>query len=712
MITIRKIQLNNFLSHAKTELAFEKGQKLLIDGKSGSGKSGIVEGLIWCLYGKSRVDNNRNLIKHGKSAASVTVELEEQLFDRDMTVLYVITRNITKGGRHTVSIDRAEAVAGEEMPETTPVLTAGVRASQEYIETDILRSSYLLFVNSIAYVQDSTENFVKQPADKRKDIILEIINASAYDKHYERTREEITDRQNKTVISSEKVAFLNEQLKDAEEESRGLSDAQKDLKIAVQEKDTAENKVSKVSDAIKELESQKEAVLDLKKANSQYWGSIDMFRDHNKTAASKIEDIENIDLGDLKKQVDTIPGVEKQIKELDALEDKASAWAEEYGAIVKEMPVKIDFASQIEELKKQMIDVVSEEIYDCPELGKVCPVLKEKNDERAKKLEGDIQRYEYNQQLENEKMNRYEEKLAALGTRPMTDRNALSNLRTKLHDLLVTKGIYEKYMDKDKVIADAKKLIDDNNLQIAKYTDMVTMNEKKIASIEKQLAEANDIKIEWGRLKSIYEEKEQTVADLRMKIRIMEAAMRKHDELIAEIKKLKEENKDVVEEIEALQLLKEALGPRGIKAMVVDYVIPRLEDKINEILGKLSDFRVKLDTQKSSVKGDTTLEGLFITIVNELGEEFDYNNYSGGEKLKITVAITEALAEIQKCSFRILDELFVGLDEDSTQAFAEVMETLNRRFSQMICITHLRDIKEMFPDKITIGKINGTSKIL
>jgi exonuclease SbcC len=160
---------------------------------------------------------------------------------------------------------------------------------------------------------------------------------------------------------------------------------------------------------------------------------------------------------------------------------------------------------------------------------------------------------------------------------------------------------------------------------------------------------------------------------------------------------------------EALKLIKEAFGNNGIRTIVIDYIIPSLEDRINAILSKLSDFRVRLDTQRSGA--ESTIEGLFISIINELGEELDYDSYSGGEKLKIEVSISEALAEIQKISFRILDETFIALDSESVDGFASVILALQERFSQLICISHLPQVKDMFDKKIEVYKTNGISNI-
>jgi exonuclease SbcC len=179
-----------------------------------------------------------------------------------------------------------------------------------------------------------------------------------------------------------------------------------------------------------------------------------------------------------------------------------------------------------------------------------------------------------------------------------------------------------------------------------------------------------------------------------------------------ELNKLNAEIATNVNNLLCLDFLKDAFGANGIKAIVIDYILPDLEERINNILSKLSDFRVSLETQKSGAGKDVVIEGLFIFIYNELGEQANYDTYSGGERLKIAVAISEALAEIQNFGFRILDELFIGLDEESVEGFVEVINTLQNKFPQLVCVSHLRSIQDAFNEKITIVKNKGNSQIL
>ena len=183
------------------------------------------------------------------------------------------------------------------------------------------------------------------------------------------------------------------------------------------------------------------------------------------------------------------------------------------------------------------------------------------------------------------------------------------------------------------------------------------------------------------------------------------------EETEAALSTAKEELKRIEEEMRKALMVKEAFGQKGIRTVVLDFVLPRLEEKCNQILSQMSDFQVRFDTQKKTADEEGVKEGLYITIINEIGEEMDFSNYSGGERLKITVSITEALSTLQNMGFKLIDELFVGLDENTTESFVEVLMNLQKKANQMICISHLPEIKELFDNKVVISKNKGNSYV-
>ena len=127
MIILKKIKLTNFLSHKKTEINFNPSQKLLIDGASGSGKSSIVEGLVWTFYGKGR-SNNTSLIKKGTPSATVEVFLKNEKEE------YKISRSISNKGRHSLSIYEFKD------KKFVPIKSFGIKDAQSFLEKDILNS--------------------------------------------------------------------------------------------------------------------------------------------------------------------------------------------------------------------------------------------------------------------------------------------------------------------------------------------------------------------------------------------------------------------------------------------------------------------------------------------------------------------------------------------------------------------------------------------
>lgn len=200
--------------------------------------------------------------------------------------------------------------------------------------------------------------------------------------------------------------------------------------------------------------------------------------------------------------------------------------------------------------------------------------------------------------------------------------------------------------------------------------------------------------------------------DNGIKIGLIEVSIKELEEDKKKLKEVDSKDREIKDKIESLELLKKAFGNNGIKAIVTEYLIPKLEDKINEILSELSSFKVRLSTEKEGLSEGVVIDGLFIDLYNENGEILEYNAYSGGEKNRITVAIFEGLASLQKCNFRIFDESIIGLDDETTNSFTNIMLQLQKNVAQLICVSHLQGVKDIFEEKVEVVKTNGNSIIL
>lgn len=699
MIILNRIKLNNFLSHSETVIDFKKDEKLLIDGKSGSGKSSIPEAIIWCLYGEGRSDN-RNLVKHGTKNCYVVIDLQ------DGANLYRIKRTTTDKAKNTLEVLK------DDNGNWRPIDRVGIKDTQDWIINDLLHASYELFINSIAYPQDNINNFVRQTASKRKDLLLEIANVKNFDNYYNRAKdyastvsEEIAtvNGEISSLVTSSEISqktIIDEKI--IEEENKKLK-AELDSHLLKIENIKVKRALSgEVLNSIKKLEN------DLaEKKNRAEKIKIEIKRKNETKEQYEAEDYEKI-----KEDVEKGRVLRKELESIEQIIREDYERTSKLNALLADRPSFHNYDKDVSELNRQLIPLIKDS-GKCP-AGDDCPfIIPIKNqisylenqiiEKTKKKEEYEVEESKFKAKIDvlsvskvsNEVRAHYDQLRSSTGQLGAQEallaviesrRNALPALKIEILGL-------EKELDE---------------LFLSILTSEGELEAKKKESDPEENARLNleesGSRFEATRIEAKIKENERIVS---VSLSSRENIKRSEDK----ISELKKGMKKLEKKKESLLLIKEAFGSKGLKTVVIDYLIPRLEDKINEILSKLSDFRVRLDTQKSTADGESTIEGLYINIINDRGEELEFSNYSGGERLKITVAISEALASLQKVGFRILDELFVGLDDEATEGFADVMNKLNERFDQMICISHLRTIKDLFEKKIVISKVNGASKV-
>jgi exonuclease SbcC len=192
--------------------------------------------------------------------------------------------------------------------------------------------------------------------------------------------------------------------------------------------------------------------------------------------------------------------------------------------------------------------------------------------------------------------------------------------------------------------------------------------------------------------------------------------------LDGEVQRLQSLRREVSRDSARLEALKEdegiyqelvtAFGRQGIQAMLIETVVPRLEEEANLLLGRMTDNRmqVKLETQRErrSGRGDP-IETLEINVSDELGPR-SYEMYSGGEAFRINLALRIALSKVlaQRMGAPLptlfIDEGFGSQDAAGRERILDVIGAIENDFDKIIVVTHLDDIKDMFPVRIEVQK--------
>ena len=705
MILLQELKLNNFLSHETTILNFKEIEKLLLDGKSGSGKSAITESILFALFGKGRADN-RSLVRRGTKMASVSLKVSEG------SKIYVITRSVSIDGKNALVVTFNDTES--EKKRFLPIDKVGIKEIQAWIEEDFLKSSYELFTNSVAYPQENENSFVKATASRRKDLLLEIVRAGDFATMYEKTRSELNSRQIKFAGTANEVKNLEETVSKAEILVKGFDTYDRRYKLVSSQLETVvmiekdlEKQINGIAQTTKQLNDKKvikqmleKSIISLDLQEETINKSVAEYANFNVELA-KIDVQERLTLLELSKE-----------KEQDI---KTSVNAQQIvNAHMVNRPQVFDYTKEIDEINKRLIPLMKD-AGKCP-AGDKCPFLLPIKGQ----IEYLVEQLEVKAAASVEEQIRLEQWEKQKAMLPVVlDMNKLygqlKDIRDRIEILTKSKDTLERYEKFQSESGDINDRINRLKIEKEEITLEIKSIDSEIHNLEKiiEVFDINKINVELSTSRITKQDLEGDMQEAATGMAIAAKAMQTVKEASTALITLKKGVLEAEEDMKCLELLKEAFSPRGIKAVVIDYLVPQLEERINGVLSQMSDFRIRLDTQKATVDEEGMKEGLFITVINDHQEELPFASYSGGEKVKITIAISEALASLMnQIGFRIMDENIVSLDKESTEAFVVVLEKLQKKFPQLFVISHLQEVKDIFEKKITVVKVNGTSKII
>ncbi len=167
----------------------------------------------------------------------------------------------------------------------------------------------------------------------------------------------------------------------------------------------------------------------------------------------------------------------------------------------------------------------------------------------------------------------------------------------------------------------------------------------------------------------------------------------------------------VADEVTTFDELTVAFGKRGIQAMIIENVVPELQDEANRILDKMpgNTMRVEFRTQRQTLRGEGTIETLDIVISDEVGSR-NYELYSGGEAFRVNFAIRVALSMLlakragARLQTLVIDEGFGTQDTRGRDGLIEAIRAVESDFRMILVITHIAELKDVFPTRIDVVK--------
>jgi DNA repair exonuclease SbcCD ATPase subunit len=169
------------------------------------------------------------------------------------------------------------------------------------------------------------------------------------------------------------------------------------------------------------------------------------------------------------------------------------------------------------------------------------------------------------------------------------------------------------------------------------------------------------------------------------------------------LKKLSAKGLEIVGKKQELQKLiqlqqasLEILGDSGVKARIISEYLPILNQLINRYLQQL-DMYISFFLDEEFKE----------TVKSRYRDEFTYDSFSEGEKAKIDLALTLALADIAKMKNSLhtnlvfFDEVDANLDITAVDAYMNLIEA---RVGNVFAISHKPQLQDKFHSVIRIEK--------
>ena len=647
------IEWNNFFKYGKNnKINFEKLNGIVgIFGKNYSGKSSIIDIILFGLFGSISKETRKNidLINSNEKQASLSI-----IFTIGKTE-YCVERDIEKIGSGRTSINYSS-----RSNKLLPWIDINNEYSKIEIQKQIIKNVGSLddFKNTAFSSQFGFLEFVNLKSSGRKEIFSRFLGLEIFQDLFQETQEIFQEI--KTKIKIYESDGLTDNLDLLEGTLDGFSlileKEQKKLNLLVEEDIKIKNNIERIKIDLSNIkinvsnENKEELIKELKKQK-------------------EINIIENISLDKIKKEYDDMAFSLNKIKNLLNKIDINNI--KENERLNKENRQNLLLLKKDKEYSDKHINILKNDIKNispCDESYEKCQFSCNKNKLKEKLKESIEKNNEILKEIENIKI---DDSFKDLIEKYNSFCDKSNELQTNIHklksEILLKESKISKIEDK---INELSLIIEDIKKQEILYKKNILLKDELLECIDKSKNIQSDIKCI-----------NDKILDLRKQIIILE-----------EKRKIIEDRNDKLNKLyndfEILKLFRDAVHKNGIPTIIIKNKVAALEKEINIILSMVAPFKIILQLTNNKID---------ILLINNIGSERPIELASGAEQTITALAIKLALYEvalIPKSDIFILDEPGHSLDENSMKNFTKMLDYIRTKFRAVLLITHLDSLKD------------------
>jgi DNA repair exonuclease SbcCD ATPase subunit/DNA repair exonuclease SbcCD nuclease subunit len=656
-----------------------------IFGKNFSGKSSIIDGILWTLFNTTSKNERKNLnvINQNKEdcRGKVTIQIND--------LVYTVERKAKKYIKRLKGEETLEAKTELNFEVYDPVMdeTTSLNGLTRTLTDANIRKQFGTlddFAVSSLSSQHGALAFIDEGSTRRKEIIAKFLDLELFDRKFKLAKEDSVDlkgalKRLETKNYDDELDSVNASLVEARQqmsEHKSICTALKEAVVELTDvKNEIESKIDSIPAEIIDISAVNKEIRLKENQITKHILENDEFADTLKTKQGVYKKIVSfLDEFDLQKFETQRRQINQYKEQLKTQEDNLDKLLEEHNYILKKESLLHDheydpnceycsnneFVKEAQAAVSRKADVEAQQADTLQTINIITEEIKSLN---PTDVETQFERYN---KIESNK-HTVSSEIADLNLEIERNKNSVLFLEDKLKELCAKRDEYEENKE---AIENLEALV----IQLNKCHYKIEQTQKKIDTCDAATLEL---------VKSVgsYEQKIET------------------------IKEQKQEYQDLQTEFAAYHLFMICMHPNGIAYDVIKKKIPVINEEIAKVLANIVDFEVFFEAAGNKFD---------INIKHPKYEERPIEMASGAEKSLSAMAIRLALlgvSSLPKSDLFILDEPGTALDEDNMSGFIQILELIKVYFKNVLLISHLDSLKDCVDMQIVIEKKAGYAKV-
>jgi len=677
---LKKIEWDNLFNYAEgNQIDFENLNGIVgIFGKNFSGKSSIVDTLLYGLFNSTSKNNrkNINLINQNKEEARAKIELaighNRFVIDRSSEKYNKKVRGVvTKEAKTDIDFVKIDDATLEEtyLNGTTRNETdKNIRKMFGTLE-DFLMTSMSSQLGSLS--------FINEGSTRRKEILAKFLDLEIFEKKFKLAKDDSMQI---------RAGLKRHENRDFDSE---ISDAKREL---IENEILMERKKAECEEINNEAPTVQAEILEITKSIDAIPAEVIDIDEVCVLLETKKSDLENNKLEKEK--------LKEQFKNDSQLLEKIEEFLKSYDQ--KSLQQKNDkLQLSMQELEKNIIETEKNnrelEINDTKaELLKKVPCGDEYTECMFKKDA-------YQATADNKTIKVELDRLALFKNEVTEEIQVLKDQQVeeqldKYNKISLKKSEVESSLSTIKLKAEKNKVLSSEiNLNIEKleskkrdYED----NKEAIENLESLIKKRTTLQAYLKKIQTQYDYCQQEVNELYKTLGSAEQKIKNIEEEKAEVLELRSQ-------YAAYDLYLQCMHSNGISYDIIKKKLPVINEEISKIVTNVVDFSVFFDDDGKRLN---------VFIKHPKHDPRPIEMGSGAEKTIAAMAIRLALVNVTtlpKSDIFILDEPGTALDEENMEGFIRMLDMVKNQFKTVILISHLESLKDTADITINIEKSGG-----